>query len=235
MTGKWPKHVPPLTEEQQRISDDFMEHWHDVLPKRFPSASNFGHDYVVRTAPPAFARTLEVGAGLGEHLDFESLTPEQEAAYVALDIRANMVERLRHQYPRVQTMHGDCQRRLDYPDGHFDRILAIHVLEHLPDLPSAVREIHRLCHREDGILQVVLPCEGSPAYLLAREISAKRVFKRRYGGSYDWFIEREHLSVPSEIIEELSEYFEITDRSYFPLRIPVVFCNLVIAMTLRPR
>lgn len=232
--GKWPKCVPPLTEEQQRISDDFMEHWHDVLPKRFPSASRFGHEYVVRTGPREFVRTLEVGAGLGEHLEFESLSPEQEAAYVALDLRANMIERLHRQYPRVQTLQGDCQGRLAFPDGHFDRVLAIHVLEHLPDLPAAVREIRRLCNPEQGVLQVVIPCEGSPAYLLARELSAKRVFQKRYGISYDWFIQREHLSVPEEIAEELSPHFRITDRSFFPLPIPAVFCNLVLGMTLRP-
>ena len=39
---------------------------------------------------------------------------------------------------------ADCQQRLPFEDGSFDRALAIHVLEHLPNLPAAVAEIHRL-------------------------------------------------------------------------------------------
>ena len=39
-----------------------------------------------------------------------------------------------------------------------DRVLAIHVLEHLPDLPRAVAEMHRLCNKATGKLYVVLPC-----------------------------------------------------------------------------
>ena len=30
MASKWPKVLPPLTQEQQRISDDFMKHWLEV-------------------------------------------------------------------------------------------------------------------------------------------------------------------------------------------------------------
>ena len=63
--GKWPKTFPPLTVEQERIRDDFMRHWHEVLPRRYGVVERFSHGYVVDHAPPGFARTLEVGAGLG--------------------------------------------------------------------------------------------------------------------------------------------------------------------------
>ena len=35
-------------------------------------------------------------------------------------------------------------------DGYFDRILAVHVLEHLPNLPAAIRECYRLCNKTKG-------------------------------------------------------------------------------------
>ena len=41
--GKWPKVLPPLTAEQQAISDDFMQYWHEVLPKRFGIVERFNH------------------------------------------------------------------------------------------------------------------------------------------------------------------------------------------------
>jgi SAM-dependent methyltransferase len=232
---KWPKILPPLTAEQKTISDDFMKHWHEVLPKRFGIVERFNHGYVVRTARQGFRRSLEVGAGLGEHLRYEKLSPEQAANYFAVDIRLNMIEKLRGIHPGVHAIVGDCQQRLDFPDGHFDRVIAIHVLEHLPDLPRAIREIYRLCDKANGVLQVVLPCEGSRAYALARRISAQRLFEKRYRQSYQWFIEREHINVPSEVVSELNPYFQVEKRSWFPLPVSAFWCNLVIGMNLRPR
>ena len=232
--SKWPKKLPPLDPEQQRINDDFMEHWHDVFPKRFGFADGWNHRYVSRRAPAGFRRTLEVGAGLGEHFAWEHLTSEQEENYVALEMREAMAERIRARFPRVQVLVGDIQAGLKFPDGHFDRLIAIHVLEHLPDLPRAVREMRRLCAR-DGTLQVVIPCEGSLATACARRISAQRIYERRYGRPYRLFIEREHLHQPWEIVEELSAAFDLVERSFFPVPLAMEWCNLFIGMTLRLR
>lgn len=233
--GVWPKIVPPLTPEQKAISDDFMRYWHEVLPKRFGVLDAFNHGYPVRSVPRDFENTLEVGAGLGTHLEYEKLTPRQERGYVALELRENMAAKIRERFPNVQAMVGDCQGRLPFPDGHFDRVLAIHVLEHLPNLPAALAEIHRLCHSERGVFSVVIPCEGGLAYQLARTISAQRLFEKRYRQSYDWFIQREHLNRPREIMELLAERFETTHRAWFPLAVPSVMVNLCLGLTLRPR
>lgn len=234
-TNRWPKVFPPLTEEQKRISDDFMKHWHDVLPNRYGIVDNFNHNYVVKHAPPNFRNTLEIGAGSGEHMNYERLSDEQTKNYVAVDIRANMVAELRRKFPEIQSVVGDCQERMDFEDGHFDRILAIHVLEHLPDLPRAVAEMYRLCDKENGVLSIVIPCEGSMAYTLARRISAQRIFEKRYKQSYRWFIEREHINLPDEIFGEVLEYFDVTASSFFPLAVPFKFCNLCIGATFKPK
>jgi SAM-dependent methyltransferase len=231
----WPKVVPPLTEEQRRISDDFMKYWHEVLPQRYSVIDRFNHTYPVKASRGDFTRTLEIGAGLGEHLEYERLTPEQEHNYYALELRENMSRRIRERFPRINVVTGDCQRRLDFPDGYFDRVLAIHVLEHLPDLPAAVREAYRVCDKDRGRLVVVIPCEGSLAYSLARRISAQRIFEKRYNQPYRWFISREHLNRPREILRELRPYFRVVSRRYFPIPLPLLFCNLVIGLTLQPR
>ena len=231
----WPKVLPALTPEQQRISDDFMHYWHEVLPKRYGIVDDFNHKYPVRYAPKQFLRTLEIGAGLGEHLSYERLTPEQKSHYVALELRQNMADRIKRRFPEFQTCVGDCQVRLDFQDGYFDRILAIHVLEHLPNLPAAIAEMHRLCNKESGVFSVVIPCEGSLAYTIARRISAQRIFEKRYKQSYRWLIKREHLNRPHEILDELRPYFKISHRGFFPIPIPAVACNLCIGLTLRPK
>src|SRR6185369_15048640 len=69
----WPKEVPALTPEQRIVADDFMKFWHEVLPQRYGLVESFNHGYAVRSAPKNFCTTLEIGAGLGEHLSYERL------------------------------------------------------------------------------------------------------------------------------------------------------------------
>ena len=233
--SKWPKQFPPLTHEQERISNDFMQYWHEVLPKRYGIVDDFNHRYAVKHAPRNFSRTLEIGAGIGEHLKYESLTPEQVSGYVAVDIRGNMIAQIKRNFSNINAIVGDCQQRLDFPDGYFDRVLAIHVLEHLPNLPAAVRELYRLCDKNRGVLSIVIPCEGSMAYTLARRISAQRIFEKRYKQPYRWLIEREHINLPNEIFEELVPYFSIEHSSYFPIPVKLEFFNLCIGATFRPK
>ncbi len=231
---KWPKTFPPLTREQETIRDDFMRHWHEVLPRRFGAIDRWSHRYAVRNAPASFEHTLEIGAGLGEHLEHERLDGVQRAGYVALELRANMASEIARRHPGVETRVGDCQERLDFPDGHFDRVVAVHVLEHLPNLPAALREVHRVCDRRRGVLQIVIPCEGGLSYSLARRVSAQRIFERRYRQPYRWFIEREHVNRPEEILEELRPLFAVAHRAFFPLPLPSIALNLCIGLTLRP-
>lgn len=231
---KWPKHFPPLTEEQNRIRDDFMAHWLSIIGKKYAAVEKFNHSYSASNSSADFTSTLEIGAGLGTHLNYERLSPKQEKNYVSLELRGELAGAIRTQYPRVQVITGNIQDRLPFPDGHFDRILAIHVLEHLYDLPAAVKEIHRLCNPERGELSVVIPCEGGLAYGLSRRISAKRIFEKRYRQPYKWFIEREHVSGPADILEVLSEHFGVSHSQFFPLRVPLFSLNLCVGLTFKP-
>lgn len=234
--SKWPKVLPPLTPEQKRINDEFMKLWHEVLPRRFGVIDRFNHTFPVKHSPPAFTTTLEIGAGLGEHLNYERLSPEQEKGYHALELRENMAAEIRKNFPRIHAVVGDCQARLDFPDGYFDRVIAVHVLEHLPNLPAAIREAHRLLNKRTGRFLVVIPTEGSPAYALARQLSAARIYKKHFGGDYSWIPRREHINRPREILEELSRGFAIESRRLFPLPfLPMIACNLCIGLALRPK
>ena len=233
---KWPKVLAPLTREQQVVYDDFMKRWHEILPQRYGVVERFNHSFPVKYSHPAFETTLEIGAGLGEHLNHEDLTPEQEREYYALELRENMAARLSEAHPRVRAIIGDCQQRLDFPEGYFDRYVAVHVLEHLPDLPACVREAWRLLDKLRGQLLAVIPCEGGIAYSLARRVSAQRVFERTYDMPYGPFIAREHINRPAEILSELAPYFVVERQRYFPFPfVPLASANLCIGLAMRPR
>jgi SAM-dependent methyltransferase len=235
-TAKWPKVLPPLTPEQKQRSDEFMKLWHEVLPNRYGVVEKFNHTFPVRHSQPGFTTSLEIGAGLGEHLHYERLTPEQERNYYCNEFRENMAAEIRRRFPNVQTVVGDCQQRMNFDDGFFDRVIAVHVLEHLPNLPAAIREAYRLLNKQTGRFLVVIPTEGSPAYSLARKISAERVWNKRFGGGYAEFYKREHINLPDEILAELDPYFTVAARSFFPLPfLPFVFNNLCIGLALQPR
>lgn len=233
---KWPKVLEPLTAEQQLVHDDFMKRWHEILPQRYGIVERFNHCFPVRYSQPGFRTTLEIGAGLGEHLHYEHLTPAQEGEYHVVELRENMATRLSELHPNVQTIVADCQRRLDFEDGYFDRYLAIHVLEHLPDLPGCVREAWRLLDKRGGRLLAVIPCEGGLAYSTARRVSAQRIFERTYHQPYGPFIAREHINRPAEIIEELAPYFVAEHRRFFPFPfLKWTEANLCIGLSLTPR
>lgn len=236
-SAKWPKTFPPLTPEQEFISNDFMKYWHEILADhaQYSLLNQFNHCYPVKHVTNKFLNTLEIGAGIGGHLPYEKLSAEQKKNYVALELRQNMADQLKVSHPDITVFVGDCQQSLPFANNHFDRILAIHVLEHLPNLPDAIKEMYRLCEKKQGIISIVIPCEGGKLYSLARKISAKRLFEKRYKQPYKWFIEREHINVPQEILAELHPYFKIIHRSYFPFMLPFIDWNLCIGVTLRPR
>jgi SAM-dependent methyltransferase len=227
---KWPKTLPPLSSRQKAIADEFVQHWHRVLPQRYGAIEKFNHNYPLRHLPAGQGwRTLELGAGIGGHLEFEPLDRQE---YHCIELRSAMADEIRRKYPSVVTVTGDCQQQIPYDDDYFDRVVAIHVLEHLPNLPAAIHQIDRVL-MPGGVFSVVLPCDPGLAYGLARKISAERLFKAKYKMPYRWLVRREHVNSPKEILHEIKSKFEVFDMIYFPLMVPVVNLNLCIGVTAR--
>lgn len=205
-----------------------MARWLEELPNRYSLIERFNQRYAVVSDPRG--RTLEIGAGLGEHLRYEDL---EQQDYYAVDLREELVAAIRERYPGVTASVADCQERLPFSEGFFDRVLAVHVLEHLPDLPRALDEIRRVLAVE-GRLFAVIPCERGLVYSIARRVSAQRLFEKEFGMDYEWLIRTEHVNVPWEILMELRKRFRIVGSRYFPFRIRSTAINLVIGVTLSP-
>ena len=96
--AKWPKALPPETEEQRRIKDDWMKYWLGVLPARYGALERFNHGYPGRRARPG-ARVLEIGAGLGEHLRWEGAPA---AEYHAMELRPEIAQEIRETLRSIQ-------------------------------------------------------------------------------------------------------------------------------------
>ena len=132
------------------------------------------HGYPLKYLPDQpYFRTIEIGAGSGGHLEFEDLSRQE---YHCVELRENMSAEIERRFAAVTVMTGSCQDRMPYANNYFDRAIAVHVLEHLPDLPRAIGELHRLL-RVGGILAIVIPCDPGVAYEFARQISSARIFR----------------------------------------------------------
>src|ERR1700727_852717 len=116
----WPKQLPELTPEQVAIRDDYMNFFYaEIYTARYGRIQKFNHTYASRSFAPGL-RTLDVGAGLGEHLDFEDGHAQD---YVAMELRPEMATEIAKRYPYVTTVTGDAQRGLDFGPAEFDRVL----------------------------------------------------------------------------------------------------------------
>lgn len=228
--SNWPKQLPSLSSEEKKICDEFMEDWHKKMGGSLRILDHFNHSFVVKNSPLGWQRTLDLGSGLGEHLLFEKNSPIQVRNYQMVEMRHNMAESTRRRIPGAQVLVADCQKQLPFPDQYFDRILAIHVLEHLPRLPECLQEVKRLLQSPNGKFLVVIPCEGGILYSLGRRCSAQRNFEKRYGLPYQLFIKREHINSVEEILTEIKKEFLIQKRSFFPLGLPLVDANLFIGL-----
>ena len=228
---QWPKVIPPADEELQAIIDDMILRWHTETPGSWKLIDRFNHKYPLRSYPRDVERfrTIEIGAGDGEQIAFEDLSRQE---YTCVELRDDMAASLQQRFPAVKTIIGDCQDRLPFDDGHFDRVVAVHVLEHLPDLPSALNEMRRLL-RPGGLLSVVIPCDPGFVYSIGRRFTAQRIFERRYKRPYELFLRREHINSPAEITGLIDERFTTIHRQYFPFRVPSVNLNVCLGLTAR--
>ena len=130
---------------------------------------------------PARGRLLEVGCGAGRYLRaLRELRPE--LALVGADVSRAALARLAALEPAVETrrVSGDA---LPAADAEFAAVLAIDVLEHVPDPDRLLAEVHRVL-APGGVFHLHVPCEGDPRSLwrwLPGQAGA-RGWKRRFGG-----------------------------------------------------
>lgn len=229
--GKWPKKPPTLTPEQKAAREAFMKLWHQELPNKYGVIEKFNHGYVASLPCKAGSRTLEIGAGLGEHSKFEDLRKQD---YYSMDYREEFCRELEKRFPKDHVWLGDIHVRQPCEDGSFDRIVAVHVLEHLLHLPAALAEIHRLL-KDDGVFDIVVPTEGGLAHTFARKISAQRMFEKHFGMSFHPITRNEHVSTFPEIISELKKKFTIQRSRFFPTFLPLATINLCAGFRLAKR
>lgn len=103
------------------------------------------HSTICSLNIPAGARLLEVGVGTG--LSLESY-PENTKV-VGIDLARGMLDRAQgkideHGWTHIE-LHEMNALELNFPEGHFDYVMAFHVLSVVPDHDRLMREMSRVC------------------------------------------------------------------------------------------
>lgn len=90
-------------------------------------------------------RYLEIGAGSG-NIALTVLEKYDELVLTELsNIRVNELSKLFKDYAKVKVIQHDIDNKaLDFPDGYFDSIVMVTVIEHLVDPKNALRELSRV-------------------------------------------------------------------------------------------
>lgn len=186
------------------------------------------HKLVEKNLPAntAFSRVLEIGAGTGEHLGFVNHAFDE---YIMTDSDPATLEVARKK--TASSIHRDKLKfelqdgtTLYYADASFDRLVAVHVLEHIYEPHLAIREWRRVL-RQGGLLSVLIPTDPGVAWRLGRHLGPRRNALKR-GIAYDYVMAREHVNSCNNLIALLRHYFPERREHWWPLPLPSIDLNL---------
>ncbi len=213
--------------------DEYIRRWSETYERSNYDEGLSGyflkksHLWAERAFGPSvkFAKVLEVGAGTGIHLRFVRHAFDE---YWITDLNLPFLERaIAADAPRpggeVRISRQNATS-LTFSDGTFDRLIAAHVLEHLPEPHRVLREWVRVL-KPGGILSLVLPSDPGIAWRVGRAIGSRRKFVRA-GIDYDYWMAREHINPINNLTSFVRHYFTDVDEQWLPFGVPSMDLNL---------
>jgi ubiquinone/menaquinone biosynthesis C-methylase UbiE len=198
---------------EKTLSGYFLQKSHIFLEKTLPKLDS------VETI-------LEVGAGTGHHFPHVQKT---FSTYIMTDASTEMLAIAAEKYSKeisLGLLEIDQQdaTALSYSDSNVDRLIATHVLEHLPDPVNVLKEWNRVV-RPGGLISIVLPCDPGLLWRLGRHLGPRRNAKK-LGLAYDYLQAAEHINSIFNLVVFIRHHFEFLTESWYPAKAPVPDLNL---------
>jgi phosphatidylethanolamine/phosphatidyl-N-methylethanolamine N-methyltransferase len=209
---------------------DYIENYdqnnaESTLAGRFMGQS---HALLEKTLPgPGGGTILEVGAGSGHHFPY---VRGNYTKYIMTDGSPEMLAITSNKYHAevaagtLEIRQQDATGLRDYSDRSIDRLIATHVLEHLPQPVAVLKEWNRVV-RPGGIISLVLPCDPGLLWRFGRHLGPRRNAKRA-GLPYDYLQAAEHINSIFNLVVFIRHHFDLAKELWYPVRIPVPDLNL---------
>ena len=120
--------------------------WAPVYDNTFGRITRMGRERAVAAINRSQGQVLEVGVGTG--LSLSSYAPHLEVT--GIDYSEDMLERARKRVAEDRLAHvRDLRqmdaRQLDFPDAHFDTVVAMYLVSVVPEPERVMAEIARVC------------------------------------------------------------------------------------------
>jgi phosphatidylethanolamine/phosphatidyl-N-methylethanolamine N-methyltransferase len=105
---------------------------------------------------------------------------------------------------------------LPFSNNSFDRIVAIHSLEHILNLEQTCKEFKSVL-KMGGILSAILPCDPGILWSIAQLFSRHQVGMSRE--EYDYFMANQHVNPVYNVLAILNFHFVQKHLVYYPITI----------------
>ncbi len=170
-----------------------------------------------------FSKVLEVGAGTGAHFQEVRHTFDQ---YIISDVDDQYLKRLQIKEPHTSKIivATEDAAKLSFSENSIDRLIAAHVLEHLPNPHLVLKEWYRVL-KPGAVMTILLPCDPGMAWRLGRNFGPRpKNLELRI--EYDYWMAREHINSITNLISLIRYYFSDIEEIWRPSRIPNIDINL---------
>lgn len=207
LISTYPRKRPDLPEAYKKIYEQHYEENRNGKTKISFLSSQLEHWLHRKVAKSAGAdqKTLEIGAGTLNQLDFErSDIYDIVEPFQKLFQNSPNLKYVRNIYPDISNIH----------DEQYDRITSVACFEHIENLPEVVVKAAELL-KPDGKLCISIPNEGRFLWKFSYTMTTGREFKKRFGLEYETLMRYEHINTADEIEQILRHYFINVKMSLF--------------------
>jgi ubiquinone/menaquinone biosynthesis C-methylase UbiE len=198
---------------EKTLAGSFLQKSHALLEQTLPKIEGL-------------KTILEVGAGSGHHFPYVN---KNFTKYITTDGSAEMLAIASEKYAKeissgLMVLEKQDATKLDYADSSVDRLIATHVLEHLPNPVDVLKEWNRVV-RPGGVISIVLPCDPGLLWRVGRHLGPRRN-AQKLGMAYDYLQAAEHINSIYNLKVFIQHHFEFLTESWYPAKLPLPDLNL---------
>ena len=152
-----------------------------------------------------YQRTLELGAGSGQHLDYVKHGFEQ---YLVTDLKKPVIREIYKIDKRIKTRAVNAEK-IPYTSNYFDRIVITCLLHHVDQPEIALTEVNRVL-KKNGSATIFLPCDPGLLLRIIRSVTSARKAKKIGFEGYNLLNARDHRNHVSSLLRIIQ--FVFSDR-----------------------